>query len=85
MDFLAKLFGREQSKNVAKKRLQLVLVQDRSAISPDMMEALKNELIAVISKYVEIDDTNIDVNLSGDDDSVALVANIPVKQIKRGS
>lgn len=85
MDFLAKLFGREPSKNIAKKRLQLVLIQDRNAISPELMEELKNELIAVISKYVEIDDTNIDVNLSGDDDSVALVASIPVKQIRRGS
>ena len=85
MDFLAKLFGKQPSKDIAKKRLQLVLVQDRNAISPELMEALKNELIAVISKYVEIDDTNIDVNLSGDDDSVALVANIPVKQLRRGS
>ena len=84
MDFLMRLFSRgQESKNIAKERLRLVLIQDRSSMSPELMEQLKNELIAVISKYVEIDTEEIDVSLNREDNSVALVANIPVKQIKR--
>jgi cell division topological specificity factor len=46
---------------------------------------LKEELIQVISKYMDIDETGLEVNLDESDDSVALVANIPVKNVKRNA
>lgn len=78
-----RLLGRKTSKSVAKERLQLVLVHDRASVSPDILEALKNDLIAVISRYMEIDDAATEVNLEHDGSSTALVASIPVMRMRR--
>jgi cell division topological specificity factor len=88
LEFLGKFLGRDAlkadaSKNVAKERLKLVLVHDRASISPEMLQALKEDLIKVISGYMEIDENAIEVSLNSEDDSVALVANIPVLRMKR--
>lgn len=71
------------SKNTAKERLRLVLVQDRASMSPATLEALKEDLIRVISEYMEIDQAGLEVSLSSEDESVALVCNIPILQLKR--
>lgn len=84
MDFLFKLFGKENSKNVAKERLRLVLVHDRANISPQVMQAIRREIIQVISKYLEIDENHMEVDLTNCDDAVALTASIPVRKVKRG-
>ncbi len=79
-----RVFGREaSSKDVARERLRLVLVHDRANVSPQFLEMLKNELIRVISEYMEIDDRTMDVNLTTSENSVALVASIPVRRMKR--
>lgn len=86
LEFLNKIFGRDsqnESKNVAKERLRLVLVHDRSNVSPEVLDSLKNDLIEVISKYMEIDQNALEVNFDSSDDSVALIANIPVLRMKR--
>lgn len=87
MDLLSKMFSRDNSnsKDIAKERLRLVLVHDRASISPQLMNILKVELIDVISKYIEIDQDDMEVSLSNDESSVALVASIPVRQIRRGA
>jgi cell division topological specificity factor len=88
MEFLARLFGRvetETSRECAKNRLRLVLVQDRATLSPQVMEQLKSELIEVISRYLDIDEGDMRVELDTSDSSVALVASIPVKEVKRES
>ncbi len=84
-DFLARLLGRESpgSKDMAKERLRLVLVHDRADISPQLLQQMKTEMVEVISKYMEIDEAGLDVNLEREDNQVALVANIPVKKMKR--
>lgn len=84
-DFITRLFGREEnkSKDIAKERLRLVLVHDRASVSPQFLEMIKEELIRVISEYMEIDQQALDVQLSSEDSSVALIANIPVKNVKR--
>ena len=84
LEFLARLFGRYSgSKNVAKERLRLVLVHDRSSVSPQLLETLKAEMIQVISNYMDIDEQGLEVNLDSSGNSVALVANIPVRGMKR--
>jgi cell division topological specificity factor len=77
--------GRETtpSKNVAKERLRLVLVHDRSSISPQLLECLKEDMLKVISNYMDIDKRGTEVTLNSDDKTVALVANIPVIKINR--
>lgn len=85
LDFISRIFAKESSssKNVAKERLRLVLVHDRASISPHMLNNLKEDLIKVISNYMEIDESAMDVNLNQDDREVALVVNIPVAKMKR--
>jgi cell division topological specificity factor len=68
---------------MAKERLRLVLVHDRTSISPQLLETLKADLIQVISNYMEIDESALEVNLDANGNTVALVANIPVKGMKR--
>ena len=77
---------KENSKDEAKKRLQLVLMQDRASVSPDFFEMMKKEIIEVIKKYIEIDEEALEVQLTrGCEDGLegpALYANIPIKNIK---
>ena len=89
MDFIKRLFGNDDASSgaVAKDRLKLVLFSDRTAISPEVWEMLKADLINVISQYMEIDEKAFDVSdvslESNEDNQVALIANIPVKNMKR--
>ena len=86
-DLIQKMFGKESSgsKEIAKERLRLVLVHDRVNVSPQFMEILKEDMIKVISNYMEINEKEMEVNLTHSNTSVALVANIPVNRMKRGS
>jgi cell division topological specificity factor len=84
VDFMNKFFKEDNSsKNVAVERLRLVLVHDRASVSLGLMESLKEDLIAVITKYMEIDEAAMEINLNSEERSAALIANIPVKRIKR--
>ncbi len=86
LEFIARLFSRDGgSKNVAKERLRLVLIHDRASISPQLLETLKKEIIQVISNYMEIDETSLEVNLDSSGNTMALVANIPVKGMRRAA
>ncbi|CFX80672.1 Septum formation topological specificity factor MinE [Syntrophomonas zehnderi OL-4] len=87
LDLLARLFGKEStsSKDIARERLRLVLVHDRSVASPEFINALKEDLIKVIQQYMDIDMEGLLVSIEGEDNSVALVANIPIKGLKRAA
>jgi cell division topological specificity factor len=80
MGFLDRLFGRPEptSRDIAKERLQLVLVHDRAKISPAMLDKMKDELIVVISRYVEIDADGVEVTFTQGRRENRLVADIPV-------
>lgn len=86
-ELIQKMFGKESSgsKEIAKERLRLVLVHDRVNVSPQFMEVLKEDMIKVISNYMEINEKEMEVSLTHSNTSVALVANIPVNRMKRGS
>lgn len=73
----------EASKEIAKERLKLVLVHDRAAVSPQLVERMKEDMIRVISDYMEICEDEIEIQLSRTDGSVSLTANIPVGKMKR--
>ncbi|MDD2628823.1 MAG: cell division topological specificity factor MinE [Limnochordia bacterium] len=80
LEFLTRFFTKNSgSKDVAKKRLQLVLIQDRGGLSLEVIEQIKVDLIAAISKYVEIDDEALDVELEDSTECLTLMANIPIK------
>ena len=83
LDALMKIFGKkENSGKIARDRLKVVLIHDRANISPEVMDNLKNDIIRVISNYMEIDQRDMEISLANDADSVALVANIPVSRLK---
>ena len=82
-DVLMKIFGKNEKKSgeIAKERLKLVLIQDRASVSPEVMEKLKNEILNVILKYMDVNKSGVEITLANDSDSVALVANIPVESL----
>ena len=71
------------SKTTVKNRLQLILIQDRTGVAPEILDALRDDMFGVISKYFIINENDVEMSLEHDDDSVALVANIPVLKLKR--
>jgi len=79
---------KETSKDVAKERLKLVLIHDRSNVSPQFLEMVKSEIIKFIQNYMDIDEQTLDIQLtktsSDDGERVvpALIANIPIKGMK---
>ncbi|RKD33205.1 cell division topological specificity factor MinE [Thermohalobacter berrensis] len=86
---LLKIFSKNNnSKNVAKERLKLVLIHDRANVSPRFLEMVKGDIIRVISDYMEIDEEGLDIKFTRtkrDSDNKpipALVANIPIVRMK---
>lgn len=88
-ELINRFFKRENSKDIAKERLKLVLVHDRSNVSPEVLDQMRNEIIEVISKYIEIDRDEMDIQLTktqtddGQRIVPALVANIPIKKVRK--
>ncbi|MEN6441560.1 MAG: cell division topological specificity factor MinE [Syntrophobacter sp.] len=80
---LRRMFGDKQSGQVARKRMQIVLMHDRMDITPDLMEAVKNDIVAVLSKYMEIDNKSLKVDLEQGKDFMALISNVQVKRVYR--
>ena len=82
MNFLDVLSGKNSAKN-AKERLQLVLIHDRTDLSPAAIEALKDDLIEVISRHIDIDPSSVQINVEHEGRSQRLVADIPLKAAPR--
>lgn len=88
---LLDIFKKKPSGDVAKERLKLLLVSDRANCSPEIMELIKNDIIEVIKKYMEIDCDGLDIQITqteseGINGAVpALIANIPIKEVKHSS
>ena len=84
----ADFFKKKPSGSIAKDRLKLVLMSDRAGCSPEVMEQIKNDIIAVISKYIEIDQEGLDIKITQtaaegmEGSGPALYANIPIKDVR---
>jgi cell division topological specificity factor len=82
-DFFNKLFNPSPpSGATAKERLRLVLLSDHLALAPDVIDALKRDLLAVISRYVEIDGAHADVTFEHREGEVAMLASIPITGVR---
>lgn len=68
----------ESSKDVARNRLRVVLMQDRTNLTPELLERMRKELIELLSKYVEMDKEALELNLEQEGDQMALMLSIPV-------
>jgi cell division topological specificity factor len=76
-------FRRNKSASSAKERLQLVLVHDRTDLTPAQLEALKDDLLKAISRYIDIDPEAVQIGLERDGREQRLVADIPLRGVPR--
>lgn len=84
--FLEMLFpwnSDNNSRDRAKSRLKLIIAHDRASINPDMLTAMREEILDVVARYVEVDREEMEFSLSNDQRMTALTANLPIRQIKR--
>ncbi len=82
--FLERIMGRDRkSANAAKERLKLVLIHDRTDLAPGQLDSLKDELIQVISRYVQIDPAAVKIEMSQEGREQRLIADIPLRTSAR--
>jgi cell division topological specificity factor len=82
--FLDRLLGRDQnSAQQAKERMKLVLIHDRTDLTPGGLEQLKDELIEVISRHIEIDPAAVNIQVSQEGREQRLIADIPLRSVRR--
>ncbi len=76
------LFNRqESSRDQARERLRLVLAHDRSDLTPEAMTAMRNEILEVVSRYVELDMESLQFDVTCESGATALIANLPIRRI----
>ena len=82
--FWDRLLGKDpKSAHQAKERMKLVLIHDRTDLTPGALEALKDELIAVISRHIEIEPDSVRIVMSHEGREQRLIADIPLRQTRR--
>ncbi|MGK7907577.1 MAG: cell division topological specificity factor MinE [Synechococcus sp.] len=84
IDFLEQLLSRNSkttSSERARDRLKFVLAYDRAQLSPAMLESMCEEIMDVLSKYVELDREGFEFDLSSEDGATALIANFPIRRV----
>ena len=84
-DILDMLFlrnGNKNSRQEAKRRLQVVIAHDRASIAPDIIAAMREEILEVVARYVEINRDEMEFGLENNDRLTALTVNLPIRQIK---
>lgn len=87
MDLMGLMKAQPQPRDIARDRLKLLLIHDRSNCSPHVLEMLKTDIIKAISNYMEIDETDMEIQISHADTEESsvpvLFANIPIKGVRK--
>jgi cell division topological specificity factor len=85
IDLIERLFpwtSNISSREQAKQRLKLVIAHDRAGLTPEMIESMRQEIMEVISRYVDIDQEEMEFTLESNDRMSALIANFPIRRVK---
>jgi len=81
--FIDRISGKQTSANTAKERLQLVLIHDRTDLPPGVMESMRDEIIDVISRHVDVEREDVQLKIQQEGRQQFLLAEIPIQSSKR--
>ncbi len=84
LDFIEHFFSRQEGdpRGQAKQRLKLILAHDRADLTPVALESMRQEILAVVARYVEIDAEGLQFDLASEGNTTALIANLPIRRVR---